>query len=132
MEILALAATLLVFIFLLRRNFASSKRADAALNALLAKHAFSRSSPDEQGTIALRARALMAERGHAPEFRGEVDRYGWYALAMKELGMSPGVKGFKDWKSIGNPSTAIAAGDPLLRTAASLLKSRCGIDVDIR
>jgi len=71
----------------------------------------------------------MAERGHAPEFVGEVDRYGWYALAMKELGISPGVKGFKDWKAIGNPSTAIKAGDPLLRTAASLLKSRCGIDV---
>jgi hypothetical protein len=129
MEILALAATLLVFIFLLRRNLASGKRADAALNVLLAKHAFSKASPDERERIALRTRELMAERGHAPEFVGEVDRYGWYALTMKELGISPGVKGFKEWKAIGNPSTAIKAGDPLLRTAASLLKSKCGIDV---
>lgn len=131
MEILALAATVLIFIFLLRRNLASNKRADAALNVLLAKHAFSRLSPDEQDRIALRARDLMAERGHAAEFQGEVDRYGWYALAMKEMGMSPGVNGFKEWKSIGNPSTAIGAGDPLLRTAAFLLKKKCGIDVSI-
>lgn len=129
MEILALAATLLVFIFLLRRNLASGKRADAALNVLLAKHVFSGSSSDERERIELRTRELMTERGHAPEFIGEVDRYGWYALAMKELGIAPGVKGFKDWKAIGNPSTAIKAGDPLLRTAAYLLKSKCGIDV---
>lgn len=131
MEILALAATLLIFVFLLRRNLASGKRVDAALNVLLAKNAFSRSSPDEQGRIARRASDLVAERGHAAEFQGEVDRYGWYALAMKELGMPPGVQGFRDWKSIGNPSTAIGAGDPLLRTAAFLLKRKCGIDVSI-
>jgi hypothetical protein len=131
MEILALAATLLIFIFLLRRNLASNKRVDAALNVLLAKHAFSRSSTDEQERIALRTRELMAGRGQAAEFQGEVDRYGWYALAMKELGISPGVEGFKDWKAIGNPSTAISAGDPLLRTAAFLLKRKCGIDVSI-
>jgi hypothetical protein len=138
MEILALAATLLIFIFLLRRNLASNKRVDAALNVvdaalnvLLAKHAFSRSPPNEQERIALRARELMAGRGQAAEFQGEVERYGWYALAMKELGIPPGVKGFKDWKAIGNPSTAIGAGDPLLRTAAFLLKKKCGIDVSI-
>lgn len=129
MEILALAATLLVFIFLLRRNLASGKRADAALNVLLAKHVLSRSSSAERERIELRTRELMAERGHAPEFAGEVDRYGWHALAMKDLGIAPGVKGFKDWKAIANPSTAIKAGDPLLRTAAYLLKSKCGIDV---
>ena len=129
MEILALVATLLVFIFLLRRNLASGKRADAALNVLLAKHVLSRSSPDERERIELRARELMAERGQAPEFIGEVDRYGWHALAMKDLGIAPGVKGFKDWKAIANPSAAIKAGDPLLRTAGYLLKSKCGIDV---
>ena len=129
MEIIALVATLLVFIFLLRRNLASGKRADAALNVLLAKHVFSSSSPEERERIELRTRELMAERGQAPEFAGEVDRYGWYALAMKDLGIAPGVKGFKDWKAIANPSTAIKAGDPLLRTAAYLLKSKCGIDV---
>lgn len=129
MEILALVATLLVFIFLLKRNLASGKRADAALNVLLAKHVFSRASTAEQERIELRARELMAERGHGPEFIAEVDRYGWYALAMKELGISPGVKGFKDWKAIADPSIAIKAGDPLLRTAAYLLKSKCGIDV---
>lgn len=131
MEIIALFATLLVFIFLLRRNLASGKRADAALNVLLAKHVFSKASPDERERIALRARELLAGRGQAADFAGEVDRYGWYALAMKELGISPGVKGFKDWKGIANPSTAIRAGDPLLRTAAYLLKSQCGIDVQV-
>lgn len=131
MEILALAATLLIFIFLLRRNLASGKRADAALNVLLAKHVFSGSSPDERERIELRTRELMAERGHAPEFIGEVDRYGWHALAMKDLGIAPGVKGFRDWKAISDPSTAIRAGDPLLRTAAYLLKSKCGVDVTV-
>lgn len=131
MEILALAATLLIFIFLLRRNLASGKRVDAALNVLLAKHVFSRSSHDERERIELRTRELMAERGHAPEFIGEVDRYGWHALAMKDLGIAPGVKGFRDWKAIADPSTAIRAGDPLLRTAAYLLKSKCGVDVTV-
>ena len=131
MEILALIATLLVFVYLFRRNLASGKRADAALNVLLAKHVFSRTSPDERERIELRARELMAQRGQATEFVGEVDRYGWHALAMKELGIAPGVKGFKDWKAVGDPSTAIKAGDPLLRTAAYLLKSKCGIDVQI-
>lgn len=131
MEILALVATLLVFVFLLRRNFASNKRADAALNVLLAKHTFSRSSAEERERIELRTRELMAERGQVPEFRGEVDRYGWYALAMKELGMSHGIKGFSGWKPIGNPSSAISPNDPLLRTAAFLLKKKCGIDVSV-
>lgn len=131
MEILALVATLLVFVFLLRRNLASSKRADAALNVLLAKHAWSRMSPDEQGRVEAHTRELMAGRGLAPEFRGEVDRYGWYALAMNELGISHQVPGFKGWKAIGNPSAAIGSGDPLLSSAAFLLRKKCGIDVSV-
>ena len=129
MEILALAVTVLVFILLLRRNLATNKRADAALNVLLAKHAVSRLTPDEQGRVASRALELMAQRGQGPQFQGEVDRYGWYALAMNELGISHEVDGVKGWKAVGNPSSAIRAGDPLLGTAAFLLKKKCGVEV---
>lgn len=132
MEILALAASALVFVFLFKRNAGSNKRADAALNVLLAKHTFSQLPPNERDRVELRTSEIMTQRGQPLEFQGEVDRYGWYALAMNELGISHQAKGYKgEWKAISNPSTAIAPADPLLNTAAFLLKKRCGIEVSV-
>ncbi len=130
-NILLLVASVFVFVFLLRRNAGSNKRADAALNMLLAKHTFSQLSEDEKAGVELRTREIMAQRGQAPEFQGDVDRYGWYALAMSELGILHQAQGFKGWKAIGNPSTAIAPGDPLLMAATFLLIKKCGIDVSV-
>ncbi|SNS50777.1 hypothetical protein SAMN06265795_103129 [Noviherbaspirillum humi] len=131
MEILALAASALVLILLSRRNVAASKRADAALNVLLAKHAFLQLPTEERARVETRAREIMAQRGQTGEFQHEVERYGWYALAMKELEIAHHAKGTKGWKVVNDPSKAIAPGDPLLNSAAFLLKKRYGFDVSI-
>lgn len=131
MEIVALVATVLIFIYLLRRNLAANKRADAAFNVLLAKHMYSRMSAEDRARVEGRAGELMGQRGMSPPFSGEIDRYGWYALAMDELGMAHDAKSLKGWKKVANPSTAIGARDPLLATAAYFLKKKYGIEVAV-
>lgn len=132
MEIFALASTVLVFIVLLRSNVGSSKRADAALNILLAKHTFSQLSIEDRNRVESRTHEILTERGFDLHFQNDIERYGWYALALSDLGIAHQATGLNGWKAISNPSKAIAAGDPLLQTAAFLLKKKYSINVSVR
>ena len=72
-----------------------------------------------------------ASGGRLSEYEGEIDMYGWYALAMNELGIPPAVKDYPSWNIVRNPIMAILPGDPKLAGVSRYIKSQFGIDVSV-
>lgn len=64
-------------------------------------------------------------------FNGEVDKFGWYALAMNELDIRPAVSGYPGWNKVRNPFTAVYPGDPILEHTSSFIKSKFGVDITL-
>jgi hypothetical protein len=57
-------------------------------------------------------------------------RYGFYALAMAELGISPALRG-ETWQYIKNPFVALDKGDNQIGAAAVHLRKTHAIEVEI-
>ncbi|WP_321820854.1 MULTISPECIES: hypothetical protein [unclassified Burkholderia] len=128
--ILAVSAVCLVYLFLRWKK--RNRIAGAAFNVLLAKHTFSTMPPDQKKTVEQRAAEILVAsgaRGH--EYYDEVDKYGWYALAMNELGINSAIKEYPGWNRVRNPILAIFPGDPALSAASLAIKARWGVDVSV-
>ena len=118
---------------MLRRWIASTRRTAAAFNVLLGKYTYLTLSPETKSRVEARAKQIlfMASDAHLFEFNGEIDMYGWYALAMNELGIPPAVQEYPSWNIVRNPITALLPNDPTLANVARYIKSRFGVDISV-
>jgi len=131
MKNLFLAVAAVYFVYLFLRWKKRNRIAAAAFNVLLAKHTFSTMTIDQKKSVEQRATEILTAVGVDHEFYGEVDKYGWYALAMNELGINPAIKEYPGWNKVRNPILAIIPGDPALSAASLAIKERWGVDVRV-
>lgn len=132
MEIIVFLLSAAVMLYLSRRQMSNNKRLGAAFNLLLAKYTFDRLSEADQEKVEKRANEIagVAIQGHVNGFNGEVEKYGWYALTMNELGIQPAVQ-HQRWNKVKNLSAAILPGDPYLDMATRYLKQKFNVDVSV-
>ena len=64
-------------------------------------------------------------------FANEVERYGWYALAMEALAIPSQVPENPAWNKVKNPYIAILPGNAMLRRVCGVLNTEYGIDITI-
>lgn len=99
---LLFGATLVAF-FLVRRYFRATA---AANNAVAALATWNRMSDKEQATVHEQAIQILRRSGwhseREPDFEDDAARFGWYALAMAELGIAP-ICLIKQWNLVRNP-----------------------------
>jgi hypothetical protein len=96
------------------------RKAAAANNVVAAAATFNTLSGDEQSQVHGKAIGIIKESGWRsslePTFDNDVARFGWYALAMAEVGIKP-VCITPGWNFIRNPFIAIAPKDSYIDTA---------------
>ena len=64
------------------------------------------------------------------DFETEVHRFGWYALAMAELGIPPAIEEPK-WSYVSNPWFAVFPGDSTFKLIFEYLKRKHGVEIRI-
>jgi hypothetical protein len=110
-------------LYLLLRFFSGLKRASAANNVVAAIATFATLSEEDQIRVADRTEVIIRSSnwpaGKPVTFPTEVSKWGWYALAMRELGIAP-VCLTPSWAVIRNPFTAILVTDSMLDTSLKL------------
>jgi hypothetical protein len=108
------------------------KRNNAANNVILAKHTFSQLSESDRQRVHNHAVEIINRSGGKfTRFTEETSQYGWYALALAELGIPPAMPGEKDWLYVSNPFIAISPRDPMLKVVSEFYRKRKGVKVEI-
>jgi len=111
---------------------AMKRRHKAASNLVFAKYTFNKLNIDQQNKVHDKAVEMVIESTATKMtgFANEVERYGWYALAMDALGIHSAVPDNPCWYKIKNPYRAIIPGDSMIYNVTSVLQ-QYNIDVKI-
>ena len=105
----------------------------AAKNALLAKYTFSRIDSKTQSKVLDRTRDILRSGGirdatEKLQTLSERERYGFYALAMAELGIPPAL-GNETWQYVRNPFAALIRAESHIAASQNDLKNKYGVDI---
>ncbi len=125
------ALLFLIALVLIIRFIAARKKHQAAANVLFGKFTFDKLAKKEQqkvhkAAVSMVINSSLSTRG----FANDIERYGWYALAMKSLSISSAVPDNPNWYDVKNPYTAVTAGDKMLYRISSALNHHYSIDID--
>lgn len=121
-------AVVVLTIFYLR----SKKRHSAACNVVFAKYTFNKLQPEQQNNIHDKAvEMVLASNTRLEGFANEVERFGWYALAMNALGINSMVPDNPCWGKVKNPYAAILPGDSMIYNITGALQSQYEIEIKV-
>ena len=122
----------MIFIIILMKIFRTKQQHAAAINVVFAKYTFPKLSQKKQDLVRETAKDLVYGSGTKLRgFANEVERYGWYALAMDALGIPSQVPENPVWSKVKNPYVAIHPGNSMLRRVCGVLNTEYGIDIQI-
>jgi len=135
MKTLTIVIAFIVGLFVLVRIKSAFTKYRAALNALLAKHTYQNLDLASQQKVRIQTQIILFKGGfrdsaQSIEQLDDRERYGFYALAMAELGISPSLPG-ESWQYIKNPFVALDNADNQIGTAKIHLQKAHGVTVDL-
>lgn len=122
----------LILIIVGLKLFRTKQQHRAASNVVFAKYTFEQLKKTDQKRVKERAKALVL--GSSTKLRGfanEVERFGWYAIAMNDIGIPSAVPDNPVWHKVKKPYLAIFPGNYLLRAVSAYLMSEHQIAVTI-
>jgi len=132
MEILFYIGAALIAIVAAIKIVNLKRRHKAASNVVFAKYTFNKQNIEKQNSIHDKAVELVLASGtRLRGFANEVERFGWYALAMDALGIHSAVPDNPCWHSIKNPYVAILPGDSMIYNITGALQQQYDIDIKI-
>lgn len=130
MMLLSLVVIASTVVFLMVRS--DYRKAAAANNIVAAAATFGVLDGDQRARIHDHAIQIIKRSwrgGREPQFATDAARFGWYALAMAELGIEP-VCILPSWNFVRNPFIAIAVSDSNIDTALHTARKQ-GFDVEL-
>ena len=135
MQTLTIVIALIVGLFVLLRIKSAFTKYRAALNALLAKHTYQDLDLESQQKVRVQTQIILFKGGfrdasQAIEQLGDRERYGFYALAMAELGIPPSLPG-ESWQYIKNPFVALNNAGIQIGNAKIHLQKAHSVAVDL-
>ena len=132
LSIIGISLGSLLLIIVVLKIYRTKQQHAAAMNVVFAKYTFSKLPKKKQDLVHETAKDLVYStdtklRG----FANEVERFGWYALAMDALGIASQVPENPAWNKVKNPYLAIHPGNSMLRAVSGYLRNAYGLDVKI-
>ena len=132
LSIIGISLGSLLLIIVVLKIYRTKQQHAAAMNVVFAKYTFSKLPKKKQDLVHETAKDLVY--GTDTKLRGfanEVERFGWYALAMDALGIASQVPENPAWNKVKNPYLAIHPGNSMLRAVSGYLRNAYGLDVKI-
>ena len=133
MEIMFYIGAALIAITLVVKLVSIKKRHKAASNVVFSKYTFNKQNIEKQNSIHDKAieMVLASNATKMDGFANEVERFGWYALAMDALGIHSAVPDNPCWYKVKNPYSAIIPGDAMIYKITDALQQQYNIKVEI-
>lgn len=123
---------ILIFVIVVLKLYRTRQQHKAASNVVFAKYTHAKLNAKQQKAVHDKAKDMVLQSNNKlTGFANEVERYGWYALAMRELGISSLVPENPSWYPVKNPYTAIFPGNALIGVVCMLLKQNYDIEINV-
>ena len=120
---------ILIIVVLLRFR----RRYNAAMNVYMARYTFDRLTRPEQSKVKEEAKQMVLGKGLNIEgYAHDIERFGWYAMAMKALKIESKLPENPRWFNIKNPSKVIKRNDPFLKRVSYLIKHNYSIELNVQ
>lgn len=135
MSTLTIIIAVIVGLFVAFKVKSAFTKYRAALNALLAKYTYQSLDLETQQKVKKQTEKILSAGGFrdaAEELARleERERYGFYALAMAELGIPPSLPG-EHWQFIKNPYVALLNAENQIGAAKIHFQKSHGVEVEI-
>lgn len=133
MQTLAYVALAILAIIIFVRVKAGFAKYSAAMNALLAKHTFDLLPAADQQRVIERAKQIITMGGATGDRLASLaaqEKFGFYALAMAELGIRPAIPG-QEWTHVRNPFVALLRADSQIKAAQRGLERTHGVKIEL-
>ena len=125
-----LIGLMLLLLVYLGLDFRRKQR--AASNVVFAKYTYSQLNKPQKKKVHERAIELVLGSGTRTRgFANDVERYGWYAMAMRDMGIHSAVPDNPVWHKIKNPYTAITPGHYFLGLITGYLEKNYQLTISI-
>lgn len=128
---------LIVFLLSLKKLSSKRKKMNLAFNVLLAQFTFYNEDIPTQNLIYEKARSILAERTSQKFADATFDEdpnvyvvFGFYALAMAELGIAPALNGYDAWFEVNNPFLAETGISLELKLATAIIEKKTNVCYD--
>ena len=110
--------------------FSTGRKVEEAKMALVGKYVFEQLTDVEKEKVLSLANYRLQEGGYPSTVENLEEKVKWlfWALAMSELGIDHGMKGFR-WMYIKNPFMITTLEDAHWKTAAEILSKKNGINI---
>jgi len=123
----AIIVLLFIYIYL-----SIKKRYFAAMNVVFAKYTFPRLSNRQREDVHEHSIAMVkSSNTKIRGYENEVERFGWYAVAMKDLGIPSAVPENPAWHDVSNPYKAIKPGSMYIRGVSLSLMQNYQIEIKV-
>jgi len=122
----------LILVIIVLKSYRTKQQHAAAANIVFAKYTHEQLSKEKQRKV--HAKAIEIVKSKEPKVRGfanEVERYGWYALAMEDLKIPSAIPENPNWNKVKNPYYAIKPGSMLIRGVTSFVAKEYGINISV-
>lgn len=130
--IIASALGVLITIIIVLKVYRTRQQYKAASNLVFAKYTHQKLNGKQQKAVHEKAKQMVLDsNSKLTGFANEVERFGWYALAMNELNIDSMIPENPHWQKVKNPYLAIFPGNYLIRAVCLSLKNNYGIDIDV-
>ena len=132
MEIMFYIGATLVVLVIVIKLINTRNRHRAASNMVFGKYTFNKLNTNQQNSVHDKAiEMVLASDTKMTGFANEVERFGWYALAMDALGIHSAVPDNPCWYKIKNPYRAIIPGDSMIYNVTGALQQQYSIQVKV-
>jgi len=122
----------LILVIIVLKSYRTKQAHAAAVNIVLAKYTYEQSPKKIQEKIHKTAIEIVkSSKTKMRGFANEVERYGWYALAMDQLNIPSAVPDNPTWNRVKNPYTAILPGSMLIRGVTQYLAQEHNINITV-
>ena len=137
MDFLLVGLLVIAVLFLWLKWNSKKKKMNLAYNVLLAQFTFYNEDMPTQNLVYEKARSILAERTSKKFADVTFDEspnllvvFGFYALAMRELGIAPLLPGYDVWFEVNNPFLAESGISRELKLATAEIEKRTNVCYD--
>ncbi len=132
MEILFYIGAGLIVLAVVIKLVTMRNRHRAASNVVFAKYTFNKLNVAQQNSIHDKAiEMVLASDTKLRGFANEVERFGWYAVAMNALGIPSAVPDNPCWYKVKKPYSAVIPGDSMIYNVTGALQQQYDIKVKV-
>lgn len=113
-----------LLLLIIKKYREAKAKHQAAANAVFAKYTFEKLSDEDKVNVENKAKEL------APSYEGEIEQYGWYAVAMDALKIPSAIPDNPNWYKTKSPDV-LKPNEVMVKAVVTFINRNYDLDIEL-